>query len=61
MSQMTCRGSKPEASATKSASASRWLVIMLVTIVRARSRTLSSMRATTFGVNARLTIVRSRR
>ena len=34
---------------------------MLATMVRARSRTLSSIRATTFGVNARLTIVRSRR
>ena len=33
MSQMTCSGSKPEASATKSASPSRWLAIMLVTIV----------------------------
>ena len=34
---------------------------MFATSVRARSRTLSSMRATTFGVKARLTILRNRR
>ena len=42
--------------ATKSACASRWLAVMFVTSLRARSCTLSSMRATIFGVKARLTI-----
>ncbi len=60
MSQMICSGSGPASSLTRSASPSGWLAISEVTSRCARSRTDDSMRATTFGVNARLTIERSR-
>lgn len=60
MSQMTCSGSGPASSPTSSASPSGWFAISEATSRRARSRTDASMRATTFGVNARLTIERSR-
>ncbi len=60
MSQMTCSGSGPASSVTRSAWPSGWLAISDATSRWARSRTEASMRATTFGVNALLTIERSR-
>ena len=61
MSQMTCSGSGPASSATTSPVPSGCVSIIVSTRRRARSRTESSMRATTFGVNALLTMLRSRR
>ena len=60
MSQMTCNGSGPASSLTASAVPSGCLATMSATSRRARSRTEVSMRATTFGVNALLTMDRSR-
>ncbi len=56
MSQITCSGSGPASSLTSSALPSGWLAISDATSRWARSRTDASMRATTFGVNALLTI-----
>ena len=61
MSQITCRGSGPASSATTSPVPSGCVSIIVSTSRRARSRTEASVRATTFGVNALLTMLRSRR
>ena len=62
MSQMICSGNGPAIDLHEIAPGRRdALRTMSATSRRARSRTLSSMRASTFGVNARLTIARSRR
>ena len=61
MSQITCSGSGPANSATTSAVPSGCSAIIFSTSRRARSRTDASVRATTFGVNALLTMLRRRR
>ncbi len=61
MSQITCSGSGPASSATSSPVPSGCSAIIASTSRRARSRTDASVRATTLGVNALLTMLRSRR
>ena len=61
MSQITCSGSGPASSATTSPVPSGCSAIIVSTRRRARSRTEASVRATTFGVNALLTMLRRRR
>ena len=60
MSQMTCSGRGPASSETSSPLPSGCAMIIASTSRRARSRTDASVRATTFGVNALLTMPRSR-
>ena len=60
MSQITCSGSGPDSSDTSSALPSGWLASIADTSCSARSRTDSSVRATTLGVNALRTMLRSR-
>ena len=60
MSQMICSGSGPENSATRSACPSGCPVTMSDTSRAARTLTESSISASTFGVNALRTMLRSR-
>ena len=60
MSQMICSGRGPARSATISPLPSGWSFSIAATRRRARSRTESSMSASTRGVNALRTMLRSR-
>ncbi len=60
MSQITCSGSGPDSSVTSSPLPSGWFSISADTSRWARSRTEASVRATTLGVKALRTMLRSR-